>query len=60
MVHGNFIISCLKRRNLLSQLEKMSYSDQLTGCGNRFSMDKYVAHMEPSESIGVVYCDLKI
>ena len=55
---GHFIISCLKRRNLLKQLEKMSYSDQLTGFGNRFAMDQYVANMQPSESIGVVYCDI--
>lgn len=55
---GHFIVSCLKRRNLLKQLQKMSYFDQLTGIGNRHAMYEYIANMRYGQSIGVVYCDI--
>lgn len=55
---GHFIVSCLKRRNLLKQLRKMSYYDQLTKFGNRFAMNTYIENMQHDESIGVVYCDI--
>lgn len=55
---GHFIISCLKRRNLLLQLQQMSYHDSLTKLGNRFAMDRYMAECVNDESIGVVYCDI--
>ena len=60
MLHimGYFIISCLKRRNLVRELQDMSYHDQLTKLGNRFAMDKYISDMQSGESIGVVYCDI--
>lgn len=55
---GHFIVSCLKRRNLLKELRKMSYCDQLTGIGNRHALYEYIADMPKGESIGVVYCDI--
>lgn len=55
---GHFIVSCLKRRDLLMQLEKMSYYDQLTKLGNRFGMDKYMTDCLHGSSLGVVYCDI--
>lgn len=55
---GHFIISCLKRRNLVKQLQNMSYRDQLTQIGNRFAMDEYLDHMQRGGSMGVVYCDI--
>ena len=55
---GHFIVSCLKRRNLLMQLEKMSYYDQLTKLGNRFAMDKYMEDCSHESGFGVVYCDI--
>ena len=55
---GHFIISCLKRRNLLKQLQNMSYRDQLTKLGNRHAMYEYIAHLQDGESLGVVYCDI--
>lgn len=57
-IMGHFIISSLKRRDLLKQLRDMSYCDQLTRLGNRFAMDKYVADLDYGQSIGVVYCDI--
>ena len=41
-IMGHFLVSCIKRRNLMSQLENMSYKDQLTKLGNRFAMEKYI------------------
>lgn len=55
---GHFIVSCIKRRNLLKQLQEMSYSDQLTKLGNRFLMDRFMAECVHEASIGVVYCDI--
>ncbi len=57
-IMGHFIVSSLKRRNLVRQLQDMSYHDQLTGLGNRHAMHDYIEHMTSGESIGVVYCDI--
>lgn len=57
-IMGHFIISCIKRRNLLNKLRDMSYSDPLTGFGNRFAMEKYIKEMQENGKIGVVYCDI--
>lgn len=55
---GHFIVSCLKRRDLLLELQNMSYSDQLTKLGNRFAMDKYLTEHIQDGALGVVYCDI--
>lgn len=52
------IVSCLKRRKLLSDLQAMSYHDPLTKLGNRFAMDQYITKCSETESMGVVYCDI--
>ena len=57
-IMAHFIIASIKRRELVKQLQNMSYRDQLSQFGNRFAMDEYVARMCPDESIGVVYCDI--
>lgn len=57
-IMGHFIVSSIKRRNLLRQLKKMSFSDPLTGFGNRFAMNDFVEKLHSGESIGVVYCDI--
>lgn len=57
-IMGHFIVSCLKRRNLVRQLQEMSYTDQLTKLGNRYAMNEYVKHLQPQDSVGVVYCDI--
>ena len=51
---GHFIVSSIKRRNLVRELEYMSYTDQLTGMGNRYAMEKYIAETKPEEKIGIV------
>lgn len=57
-IMAHFIISCLKRRNLVRELEEMSYCDQLTQIGNRHAMSKYVGDLQNEQSLGIVYCDV--
>lgn len=55
---GHFIVSCLRRRNLVKELRDMSYSDQLTGLGNRHALYEYIQELPDGENVGVVYCDI--
>lgn len=57
-IMGYFITSSLKRRNLVTMLQQMSYSDQLTGFGNRYAMNEHIENMPDGESVGVVFCDV--
>ncbi len=57
-IMGHFIISSLKRRNLLKMLQYMSYSDQLTKFGNRYAMNEHINNIPDGESVGVVFCDV--
>ena len=57
-IMGHFIVSSIRRRNLVRRLEIMSYTDPLTGFGNRYAMVKYVSGILPQTKIGVVYCDV--
>lgn len=57
-IWGHFIISLLRRRNLVRRLEEMCFQDQLTGIGNRHAMHDYVRAMNVEEKIGIVYCDV--
>ncbi len=57
-IMGYFISSCMKRRNLVTMLQQMSYTDQLTGFGNRYAMDEHIGHIAEDESIGVMFCDV--
>ena len=42
----------------MRELERMSYSDQLTKLGNRFAMEQYVTDASGTSGFGVVYCDI--
>ena len=55
---AHFIISCIRRRNLVRELKVMSYSDQLTGLGNRYALSRYMKTVDESRSLGIVYCDV--
>lgn len=57
-IMAHFIVSCIKRRELVKQLQQMSHLDPLTRFGNRFAMDEYVEHTKEDESIGIIYCDI--
>ncbi len=55
---GQFIVSILKRRDLVKRLESLSYYDQLTGAMNRHGMNEFIANVPHDRSIGLVYCDV--
>ena len=57
-IMGHFMVSTLRRRNLVKQLREMSCYDQLTNLGNRHAMSEYVSNMSSGKSLGVVYCDV--
>lgn len=57
-IMAHFIISSLKRRNLIRKLEEMSYRDQLTQIGNRHAMNEYLYNLQEEQSVGIVYCDV--
>lgn len=57
-IMAHFIISGLKRRELVRKLENMSYRDQLTQIGNRFALENYLNQLTVGDNIGVVYCDI--
>lgn len=57
-IMGHFLVSSLKRRNLVQELRQMSHYDPLTGLGNRFALEEYVEQVDRTKSIGVVYCDI--
>jgi diguanylate cyclase (GGDEF)-like protein len=58
MILGHFIVALLRRRDLHRQLEHRSLYDELTQLGNRHLMDNYIAQLDTSKSIGIVYCDV--
>lgn len=57
-IWGHFIVSLLRRRNLVRRLEEMCFQDQLTGIGNRHAMHEYIDGLHLQKSIGIVYCDV--
>ncbi len=57
-IMANFIVSTMKVRNLVRELYVKSHTDQLTGLGNRHSMDDYISYIAHGESVGMVYCDI--
>ena len=57
-IMGAFLVSCIRRRNLMRRLEALSYKDALTQLGNRFAMNNYVQQINKQHSIGIVYCDI--
>lgn len=57
-IMGHFIISLLRRRDLVKRLENLSLYDQMTGIGNRHAMNAYVDAMQKEQSIGILYGDV--
>lgn len=53
-----FIISILKRRDLVNRLEYLSYHDQLTGALNRNALSETDQEAANCHSLGTVYCDI--
>ena len=57
-IMGHFIVSSMKQRNLVRQLETLSFTDSLTRLGNRYAMETYIVNSSEGASTGVVYCDI--
>ncbi len=55
---GYFLVSVLRRRNLVRRLEELCFQDQLTGIGNRHAMDDAASKTDPEKSLGILYCDV--
>lgn len=55
---GHFIVSLLRRRNLVNRLENLSYYDQLTGLKNRHAMYACMDSFNTEDSIGILYADV--
>lgn len=55
---GYFLVSVLRRRNLVRRLEELCFQDQLTGMGNRHAMNDAISKAAPEKSIGILYCDV--
>lgn len=57
-VLGHFIVSIMRRRDLVKRLEALSYYDQLTGAKNRHGMNDFISSVDHQASIGILYCDV--
>lgn len=57
-IMAHFIISSLRRRNLIRRLRDMSYCDQLTKIGNRHAMNEFIENRQRHTCLGIVYCDV--
>ena len=55
---GYFLVSILRRRNLVRRLEELCFLDQLTGIGNRHAMNAAVSKGAAEKSNGILYCDV--
>ncbi len=58
-IMGHFIVSSLKRRNLVRELQALSFKDQLTNLGNRHAMQAFIKNsLNNCVSMGAAYCDI--
>lgn len=57
-IMGHFIVSLLRKQNMVKSLERISLYDQLTKLGNRHAMHEYIRAVDAEKSIGVMYCDV--
>lgn len=55
---GYFIVSLLRRRDLLHKLNVLSFHDLLTGAFNRNAMFEHIDRLLHASSVGVIYCDI--
>ncbi|MDO4523398.1 MAG: EAL domain-containing protein [Eubacteriales bacterium] len=55
---GYYMESLMVSRDLIRQLEYLSFSDQMTGLGNRFALERYKTAIKSGQSLGVIFCDV--
>ena len=44
--------------HLIHKLERIGYSDSLTGAGNRLSLHEHLETMDHEQSVGILYCEV--
>lgn len=57
-VIGYFMVSLLRRRDLLKRLSTMSFRDSLTGAFNRNALFELYGRPWKGRSLGVIFCDI--
>lgn len=55
---SHFVVSTLKRRDLVKELHFLSYHDKLTGAKNRNALNKFLTNTENMKALGIVYGDV--
>lgn len=55
---GQAIVTMIRRRDRLRQLQYMSFHDQLTGVYNRYAMDAFLSDKNEPGPLGLIYCDI--
>ena len=53
-----FVLSLLRRRDLLKRLNRLSFRDNLTGAFNRNALFDRYSGIWPGSSMGVIFCDV--
>lgn len=55
---ANFMVALFKKRDLIRELQRLSYTDPATGARNRLAMYDYFNTLRNKKNIGVVFCDI--
>ncbi|MDO4521738.1 MAG: diguanylate cyclase [Eubacteriales bacterium] len=57
-ITSNYMVSLLKRRDIVSELKRLSYTDSGTGARNRMAMYQHFEELKNQSNIGIVFCDI--
>ena len=55
---SHYMVSMIERRDLVRNLEQISFHDQMTGALNRYALNSYLVKTRLNCDTGVVYCDV--
>ncbi len=55
---SHVIETMLEKRNLIQNMNRLSYQDSLLNLGNRHAVERFFAQIDRSKSIGVAFCDV--
>lgn len=58
MLLSVYIVATIQQRELVKNLEQLSYHDQMTGALNRYALKPYLDQPSLACDTGVVYCDV--
>ena len=57
-IAGHFIVSMLKKQELVARLKQLSHFDQLTGLQNRHALNELGHYTNELKNVGIIYCDV--